>query len=267
MRLFLAFVLVLAFTSTSSYAQQSPVIDAPAQTDARTLALQVFTALTGGNTVTDASIVGTAARFAAFQQQTGTALLKVRGTRSSRIDLDFGTAERTEVRADVNGQPSGVWSNNRLAMHTMAEHNVRTDAAWFFPALSSLSMVGQPGISTTYLGTETYAGVQVDHLRLWQTSNSQSPLVTDLVQKLSTVDLYIDKTNSLPWAIAFSIHPENDASRNIPVEIRFGDYRSISGIKVPFRIQKLLNGTLAFDITVQTAVINGGIPDTTFSLN
>jgi len=50
----------------------------------------------------------------------------------------------------------------------------------------------------------------------------------------------------------------------IPVEVRFADYRSVNGIDVPFHIQRLQNGSLMMDIAVTGASFNTGLSEDTF---
>ena len=91
--------------------------------------------------------------------------------------------------------------------------------------------------------------------------------MTAEIQGLSAVDLYLDPKSMLPLALAFNTHPDNDFLVNIPVEIRFGDYRNASGVLVPFHIQKFLQGTLTLDLTVANAAVNSGVPPTMFSIS
>ena len=57
-----------------------------------------------------------------------------------------------------------------------------------------------------------------------------------------------------------------DANTNIPVEIQFGNFQSISGGLVPFRIQKYLQGSLTLDLVVTNVSINSGVPSSVFTL-
>jgi hypothetical protein len=80
------------------------------------------------------------------------------------------------------------------------------------------------------------------------------------------VDFYLDPVSLLPLAIAFKVHPDKDMNTEIPTEVRFADYRVVNGARVPFHIQRLLNGSLVLDIVVTSATLNSGLPDSTFSL-
>jgi hypothetical protein len=46
---------------------------------------------------------------------------------------------------------------------------------------------------------------------------------------------------------------------DIPVAIYYSDYRDVSGSKIPFHVQKYLNGTLIFDVHLDSVVLNSGL--------
>jgi hypothetical protein len=90
--------------------------------------------------------------------------------------------------------------------------------------------------------------------------------MTAQIQRLSLVDLYLDAASYLPLVLAFKTHADDDLNLDIPVEIQFADYRLVNGVKVPFHIQKFLQGTLLLDITLSGVAINTGLPDSLFAV-
>jgi hypothetical protein len=48
--------------------------------------------------------------------------------------------------------------------------------------------------------------------------------------------------------------------------VRFAVYQQVTGIQIPFHVQRLLNGDLVLDVTVVSAVVNSGLSDAVFSL-
>src|SRR5205807_816317 len=102
-----------------------------------------------------------------------------------------------------------------------------------------------------------------------------------LLQRLSQFDIFLDSATFLPVAVAFNIHPDNNALLDIPVEIRYSDYRSVgSGVgpnvgpgfslasspQAPFHIEKFLNGSLSLDLQFSTVTLNSGLTAADFSL-
>ena len=70
-----------------------------------------------------------------------------------------------------------------------------------------------------------------------------------------------------PSAILYNVHPDTDATSNIPVEVDFSNYQTVSGVLVPMHVQKYLQGTLTIDLTVTNAVFNSGISLSNFTIS
>ena len=255
-QLALAFCLLLIPFSARSQqtATQSP--------QAVTLATQALAALTGTTSVTDMTLTGTATRTAGSDVESGTVVLMALGGSSSRMDLSFSNGTRHEVRNLSNSTPQGTWIGLDGVSHAFAMHNCITDAAWFVPQLSVLSQLSNPNLIVSYVGPETRNGAAVQHLHFAIQNATADP--TGLLQSLSTEEVYLDASTFLPVAFAFNTHPDNDELTNIPVEIDFSNYQAVNGVQVPFRVQKFLNGSLFLDVTVQSAVLNSGIPQSDF---
>jgi len=78
--------------------------------------------------------------------------------------------------------------------------------------------------------------------------------------------MYLDSASLLPVAITFNVHPDVDAGTDVAAEVRFSDYRLVSGIRVPFHVQEFLNGGLVLDLEFQTVTLNTGLSPSAFSL-
>lgn len=226
------------------------------------LAAQALVAL-GASQVNDVTLTGSVTRVVGPDEETGTFTLKALGLAQSRMDLTIPSGTLSEVRTNANGSPQGFWSLNGVA-RPIANHNCSTDAVWFFPQLSVLgSQSLNPNSLITYIGQETRGGRSVQHLHYYVQGPASNP--TDLGQHLSVEDIYLDSSSLLLVALAFNAHPDNNAAVDIPVELDFFDYRAVSGVNVPFRIQKIFNGSLLLDLTVQSAVLNSGLTNSAFT--
>jgi hypothetical protein len=221
---------------------------------------QALRALTGGLPVNDIILQGTVSYTAGSDYQGGTVLLQASGNGKSRLTLNLDGGQRLEVR---NG-PTGYWVGPDGQQHPMATHNCWTDAPWFYPGLSLQALATDPQVSIVYVGEEIREGVPLLHLRLFRTVPGQTPVTTADIQRLSATDVYLDAVAALPLIVDFSTHPDNDLNLDIPVEIQFGDYRLVNGVKVPFRIRKFLQGSPMLDITLSGGAINSGVPQSDF---
>jgi len=256
MRHLLCAVLFL-LVGISTLAQTSTRVS---QWQATSLAQKSIAALTGKATLQDVTLNVDAISVLGSDYEMGSGLLRAQGFSLSRVDLNLGNGTRSEFRAITAQGPAGGWKTNGAALRSYANHNCKTDAAWFFPAFTSLSQYGNRAYVFQYLGQKQHGGVNAEHIRIYQTTGIA------LLEHLSTEDFYLDPTTLLPLAIAFQVHPDTDGSKDIPAEVRFANYHSVNGIQVPFHIQRLLNGGLILDVTVTSATFNSGLPSSTFSL-
>jgi hypothetical protein len=229
---------------------------------ATVLASKAVAALVGSQVIKDVTLTGNVTRYVG-NTENGTVTLKALGSGESRIDFDLSEGIRTEIRDSATGTTLGKWINPNGKSGMIASHNTLTDAAWFFPALGSLS--ANPGTSLSYVDHETWKGVQVEHLRSCISLTGQAS-VAQLLQ-LSTMDFYLDSATMLPVSLTFNTHPDNDEQENILIEVDFSNYQTVSGAAVPMHIQRLQNGHLLEDIVISNVEFNTGLPISMFALN
>lgn len=254
---------LLGFVLCSPTAPAQNQSSLASDSQATALATAAMLAMSGRLPIRDVRMTAQVIHIAGSDYDTGTADLAALGTGQSRIDLDMGDRRRSEIRTDATELPEGFWSD-RKGTHRTANHNCWTDAVWFAPALSSLlSAANTSEVIFSYVGQESRAGILASHLRAYR----KSRLVDSaFVRRLSTTDFYLDSASHLPLAIVFNVHPDNDDNIDIHTEIRFADYRVVDGVRVPFHIQRLLNGGLFLDLVVTNVTINSGVPESLFSI-
>lgn len=236
---------------------------------ASALAAESIAALTNGVSIADVTLSGVVTTTAGSDIETGTGTFSATAAGQSRLDLTLGSGTDSEIRNVANGTPFGEWIKNGVAT-PFAGQNCLTDAAWFFPALTSLA-ASDPSITISYIGLEQRAGASVYHLQLFRDMSSFASRWglgngTTLPSVLSTTQFYLDSGTLLPAALTFYAHPDKDWSTNIPVEIDFSNYQTMNGIAVPSHIQKYLQNGLILDLVVSNVAVNSGIPSSTFNL-
>ena len=253
----LVFILVV---SRLVPAQSQPASDP----QALSLASQSIAVLTGGTTINDVTLAGSVT-WNGSGSDTGTATLEALGTGESRMDLALSNGTLTEIRDAQTGIPLGQWINPNNVSGQFSTTNCWTDAAWFFPALGSLT-AGQ-NVVLSYIGQETRNGGAVQHIQSyvyqpnWPTQGGPTP------QQLSTMDFYLDASTFLPVAISFNAHPDSDATNNLSVEVDFSGYQNVAGALVPMHIQKYFQGNLLLDVTATSAALNTGLTLSSFTIN
>jgi hypothetical protein len=241
------------------------------QTQASTLLAQSLAALGGSASISDITLTGTAQWIAGSDDETGTAVLKAMAAGESRVDLSLSGGARTEIRTfDSNNNQIGAWSGIDAVQHAISNHNLMTDSSWFFPALTFSRLVNntnsKSSIVAIYVGQETLSGKSVLHVSVSRPPSSLAGQGAPLLQHLTEMDFYLDPNTLLPLAVSFTAHPDNNALLDIPVQIQFSNYQKVSGVQIPFHIQKYMNGTLSIDMQVQSAVLNSGLSESTFAV-
>ena len=187
------------------------------------------------------------------------------GSDQSRFDLALAGGTISEVRNIASGSPAGFWIGSDGNVHKMTHPNTITSAVWFYPALVFFQNSPNTSVAASYVDQEV---LERNHRSSLACSllNMDQRYTNAAVASLSATDIYLDPTSALPIAMVFNAHPDTISGINIPVEIDYSAYTVVNGFQVPFHIQKLLNGNLLVDITVQSAKVNSGLSASDFSL-
>ena len=264
-RLAILFFVVL---SALNFLGQTPSPVPTSDPQAVTLAQQSVAALTGvsptdvsGSPIGDVTLNASVVSILGSDYETGSGILRAKGSSESRVDLTLSNGIRSDVRNLTNGVPGGGWMTGAVASKPYAEHNCWGDATWFFPALSSLSQTANQNFIFKYLGQTQHNGVNAQHIQVFQVLTTYA-----VVQKLSATDFYLDPVSFLPVSVDFNMHSDVDVNTSIPVEINFANYQQVNGIQVPFHMERMLNGGVVLDITITSAAFNTGLPDSLFTL-
>ena len=237
-----------------------------AQTDpqAVTLLQNSLAALTGGRSLSDIALTGTARRIVGPTDESGTATYKaILG--ANRLDLTLSGGPRSEVMNSTTATPAGTWSGPDAVSHPMVLHNL-TNQASISPIFTLSALTPSQNFVVTLVGQETKSGHSVYHLSTSQRFPQMAAKTAAIEQHLTQIEIFLDVSTSLPVALDFSTHPDNDAGLDIPVELLFSDYRSINGAQIPFHVQKFLNNSLLLDLQFTTAQLNNGLAASSFSV-
>ncbi len=260
-RIQIALVVWLTFFLSLSLAGQQTGSSSP---QALAILQKSLAALTGGQSIADVTLSGTARRIAGSDDQSGTGVLKGLASGAGRTDLNLSSGQRSEVQNLSASTPTGSWSGPDGVAQAMAFHNLLTEPAWFFPAFPIARRLLGSGFVATYVGQETHDGQAVEHVSVSQTSSIQGPHGTPTFQHLTQIDFFLDSTTFLPAAMSFNTHPDNDMGLDIPIEVRFSDYRSVNGAQVPFHVQRYLNNILSLDFQTESVTLNSGLSASAF---
>jgi hypothetical protein len=256
---FICFICLIAGLFAALYAQTP----SPAPVQVSTLLAGSVAALTGGNSIQDTTLQGTANYTLGSTQDTGPATLQALGHVLSSLTLNLTGGQQGEIQ---NGAQA-AWIGANGQQNLEALQNSLYPAAWFFPALSVGGFAQDSNYSASFVGAEQFNGARVNHLRItWTVPGTGDPGTMALLSQLSTTDLYLNATTQLPTALAFNVYANNDTTITIPVQIQYSNYTATGGLQVPYHIQKFLNGTLMLDLSVTSVVTNSGLSPGNFQI-
>jgi hypothetical protein len=260
----LSFALILPNPLPAApHLHRTPQQAAAASTAATPTLQQSLTALVGNTSLIDVTLTGSVHRIAGSDDETGTASLKAISSGATRVDLFLSAGPRSEISDTTATPPTGSWSGPDNESHTVAQHNLLIEPAWFFPTFLVARGLASSTYAATYVGHETRNSAGVEHVAIYK----QLPAASGglgIIQHLSEQDLYLDSSTLLPVAMTFNTHPDQITTDDIPMEIRFSDYRLVGGIQAPFRVQKYMNNSLILDLQIQSVAINTGLSASTF---
>jgi hypothetical protein len=200
-----------------------------------------------GGRVQSLSLSGAAEFVAGSTDETGSFTAQCALNGNSQISLQLGVFSRAETRQSNVGTPKGSWTDEQGTSHAMAGHNVMTPASWFCPTVMISDILNNAKLSVKFVGHESRNGVSVDHVVV-SVLPVDSTTVQTWMASLSQTDMFLDSSSLLPVEMDFNVHPDNDATVNIPVAVRFSNYVESAGVWQPATIEKYINSTLTLTL-------------------
>ncbi len=220
----------------------------------------------------DVTLTGHALRSAGATTESGQAELKALVTGEARTDMSFPSGPSSEVYARGARGAVGQWTGQDQKAHAIAPANLLAEPAWFCPALVLRKMAAQSANLTVSEGAARSGTLAFQHVRVVRQPEPAggelclSDDVIEMARAATQVDWYFDPSTSLPVEMDFKIHPDNEIHQNVPVRVRYSDYRSINGIQTPFHIRKLINNSLVLDLQLDAASFNTGMGPQSFAV-
>lgn len=206
----------------------------------------------GATGIQSTAISGNSEFIAGSLDVTGTFAAQCAIGGSSQLQLQIASNSRTENRQTSNGTATGNWVDNEGVTHAMAGQNVLTPASWFCPHIALSDILQNQSLNLQFVGLETKNGEAVFHLSVAASEPDNTP-TSLLMAHLSTAQIYLDAATFRPVAFDFNVHPDNNATLDIPVEIQFSNFSNSSGVWIPYGVQEFVNSTLTLSLQVESA--------------
>ena len=199
-------------------------------------------------------ISGTVDWYAGATHETGAATLTARADGSTEVMLGLNTGARADTTGPL-GSRTCQWMDKNGESHPVNGANCLTPLPWFSPAILSL-LTGAPGLSVTDLGEVADQGVTRHAIAVACASTLPNLPGQDLVTSATQVTIFFDTVTLLPASLTYGLHPDGADNRSIPVRVVFSDYRMVSGLSVPFHLDRYLNGTRDLSIAATSITLN-----------
>jgi hypothetical protein len=227
------------------------------QSNASSILGQVTNAFSAGKPVTNVQLTGSANWYAGSFEDSGTVTLTASSTGAASMQLSLAKkGSWTESQSAFGMGVTCQWAGNNGAAHQGDSMNCLRPITWFLPQLSlqpaSLpANIGVADLGTGAVGTGTYRHLQSQAVLAQMPASLLSRSV-----EASTTDIGLDPGTWLPSVLRYQVHPDDGAQVNIPIEIRYSDYRKVNGAEIPFLIQRYINGSLQLEIHITSAQIS-----------
>jgi hypothetical protein len=221
------------------------------QTNAAAILQQIWTVFAAGNSVSQVQLTGSATWYAGGAVDSGTATLTAASSGAAQMQLSLaqkGTWVESESAFGMGMDCQ--WSGTDGVLHTGDFMNCLKPAVWFLPSISLQPPSLPTGVGVSDLGTGTVGPGTYRHLQIQAVLADIPSYLLSPTMTASTTDIGFDPNTLLPAVLLWQVHPDNGAQINVPIEIRYSNYQKVSGIEIPFSVQRYVNGALQLDIQV-----------------
>ena len=233
-----------------------PSIAGQPERDPRALAaVQQAIAAMGGSAaaarVTDTVVTGTIEPSSGSSVKGGAFTWK---TAASEFKYEKRAGSSTQVLVSGHGHPKRIHNGTITALSL---HIALANPPLHLPALVLADVVANQDYSVRLLGRADVSGVDAIKVRIG--------LDRDLIHSLVTPqDWYFDALTGIPIRVEHRLPDNRRADNYVTAAEEFGDYRSASGLLVPFRILSYESGALVAVETVSTVRFNSGLSSSEF---
>ncbi len=202
-------------------------------------------------------LTGAAEWVAGSLTEHGTADLKAGKDGSSTLQLNLSTATRTETFSALDSSRSCQWLDGAGKNHPIVGLSCAAATPWFAPnLLATLSTQFPSLITVSDDGEVMKKGVVLHQISYIMNLAGNDAATTKAWTDATRVKVCFDLTTLLPVSLEYAIHPDSDDSQAIPVSVAFSDYRSVSGVLLPFHIERFVNRTLQLTLVLSNISIS-----------
>jgi hypothetical protein len=229
------------------------------------VAQAAFTAMGGAQAVAayqDSVASGTVTIYAGGTPVSYPITMKSKGLRETRVELQL--PKGTNVRIVNQGQ--GAIQRPDGGVKTLDSNNTFYEHVNHVPLLSVLAEYAASGnVNLVYNGVAQVQGQPEDVIEI-DFVPDLSPGSGPIFASMSRTLFFVNQSTRLVDKIQITPFSEGSGKSSFTEETYFSDYRSISGLLVPFSQTLFVDGNLNTDLTFTSVNFNVGLADSEFAL-
>ncbi len=186
-------------------------------------------------------------------KESGTAILVAQADGSTNLQLNLDTATRTESRTALGNSRACQWTDSK-GSHPLNDVDCNASLVWFapmllvqpLPTLLQLLVINDDGNVARTSGNFR----QISYSTPMQ---GTSTAITNLLTGGTHMSVLYDPQTLLPSSVEYLQHADSDLSITFPVRVAYSNYQTISGVPIPFQIDRYVNNTLQLSLTLNSA--------------
>ncbi len=222
--------------------------------DSQTLPVQLARAFSAGVPVRSVALSGDARWHAGGTNDVGTATITISSSGAAQLELSLSVVgSRLESQDAIGPAMACRWSGADKVVHKLNMTTCGQPTVWYMPNVPLQSASLPSGISMLDLGTQTLADSNYHHVRLQFAIPFDVSSKGDTQTQSNTMDLWLDPVSQLPAVLQFRLPTDRGSSNTSLIEVHYSNYHNVSGVQIPYQIERFINGTLNLEISVTSA--------------
>jgi hypothetical protein len=208
--------------------------------------------------IQDFSASGTITLFWGHKPPQGQLTVKSRGLMQFRLDSDLPQGKWAWIANNGTGQ---VVLPATQPVPIFA-HNCLNSGSLTWPILKVTAALRDQSTTIIDMGLVQFGNVKVRQIRTQQNLQFDP---TGLLSKVTRTELFFDPGTLTLIALQDVKHPDRNAVNDPVIHIvTYGDYRSVSGLMVPFSVIETIAGQGTWKIQLSSILFNTGLTDADF---
>jgi len=186
--------------------------------------------------------------------------LKIAGADKARWEMDL--LEGTQTRVIDGG---GGWVGSFRGQAPLPLSLVSGGTAEFLPVLALANWLASANVKMGSVTQEEIDGVSLLRIPIRRGYEGAAPDdFKKAFEQVTRCELYLDPINFVPVRLRYYEHP-GDWRRDVPVDLVYSNYQSVSGATMPMTVSRFLGGRKASEIQFKTISLNAAIADSEFA--